>query len=1713
MATYKFDPATGTYILVGDAALLSDPAIANYSLVTDRPDYSPGSTALFTANVGVGDTVTFNVVDVAGTPVSGTNAPWAVTDGGAGDLDGLVNGVIQTNWLVGQDAAGEAFVLSATDQAAGLMMTTAFTDATPVPAVPGTANGTIFTAGAEGTGTGVINSFLRVQANGTEQGYNTDGTLEFDSKAGNFTHSLTLADIPLVTIGGVQYREFRLDINENTGAPISLDALKIFSSNVDNLTGFNNTTNTFSSGSSTLLYNLDGAGDVTIKLTDWNTGSGHGDYIIDIPESNFPASGNPFLYLYSAFGTPDASDGGFEEFYVITQNNPAITITKTAQISPDSGTIGSIDNANENIVYTITLTNNGNVALTGVALTDAIEGYSAAALGVPGAPLGGATITEGGAGTHGNATLDVGETWTYTLNYDVTAADVTREQGASDDLNIHNTATVTTTQGVGGSASADVPVTPANPAFTIAKDVASVSGGAGPSNLSADNAGDTINYSIVLTNTGNVSLTGVTLSDPFATTVSASHTDSGSGTHGDNVLDVGEIWTYTATHVVSQADIDGGGPLVNLATADTDQTGPQSDDASTPVIQSPAFTIAKDVTSVTGGAGPGNLSADGAGDIVNYSIVLTNTGNESLTGVTLSDPFATTVSATHTDSGAGTHGDNVLDVGEVWTYTATHVVTQADINGGGPLVNLATADTDQTGPQSDDASTPVIQNPAFTIAKDVTSVTGGAGPGNLSADGAGDIVNYSIVLTNTGNESLTGVTLSDPFATTVSATHTDSGAGTHGDNVLDVGEVWTYTATHVVTQADINGGGPLVNLATADTDQTGPQSDDASTPVIQNPAFTIAKDVTSVTGGAGPGNLSADGAGDIVNYSIVLTNTGNESLTGVTLSDPFATTVSATHTDSGAGTHGDNVLDVGEVWTYTATHVVTQADINGGGPLVNLATADTDQTGPQSDDASTPVIQNPAFTIAKDVTSVTGGAGPGNLSADGAGDIVNYSIVLTNTGNESLTGVTLSDPFATTVSATHTDSGAGTHGDNVLDVGEVWTYTATHVVTQADINGGGPLVNLATADTDQTGPQSDDASTPVIQNPAFTIAKDVTSVTGGAGPGNLSADGAGDIVNYSIVLTNTGNESLTGVTLSDPFATTVSATHTDSGAGTHGDNVLDVGEVWTYTATHVVTQADINGGGPLVNLATADTDQTGPQSDDASTPVIQNPAFTIAKDVTSVTGGAGPGNLSADGAGDIVNYSIVLTNTGNESLTGVTLSDPFATTVSATHTDSGAGTHGDNVLDVGEVWTYTATHVVTQADINGGGPLVNLATADTDQTGPQSDDASTPVIQNPDVSIDKTATIQDGHADQVGDIINYTVEVTNTGNITLTDVHVTDSFEGAPDVTLSNSNTFDPSTHTGNTFLDPNHNGTLDPGETWTYTYQHVVTSTDLSTHGIDGDNSLDNTATVTTTAPDLGPLSDSASIPILLGPGVRTPGFWSQTGNQNNSWLKFWDGIVGNEGKQSGTNGFPNGEITLAVNSPSSNTGHLVDTNGDGVFTSADNAPSGKVSAGLLIGDFNLDGVQDNGESTFFINFNDALTLLSANQKQQQNAEYQEGRALVASWLNYLAGNPIEASDPTKVDAKDAIQWGVDWLLKTTAQTDGNITLNDLNTHAVAAGSTQWNVGIDGPDAGTSATHYASIPQYNPALDIPGGVQILGVLDEYNNHGTIYGTVIATTP
>ena len=145
-----------------------------------------------------------------------------------------------------------------------------------------------------------------------------------------------------------------------------------------------------------------------------------------------------------------------------------------------------------------------------------------------------------------------------------------------------------------------------------------------------DTAGETIEYTITVDNTGNVDLTNVVLDDVFAGGASLVSGD----TNTNNILETTETWVYSADYMVTQADLNAGADLVNVA--GSTPTRPRGRPTTPPptVDQNPSLTIVKDLTNAD------DAVVDTAGETIEYTITVDNTGNVDLTNVVLDDVFA-----------------------------------------------------------------------------------------------------------------------------------------------------------------------------------------------------------------------------------------------------------------------------------------------------------------------------------------------------------------------------------------------------------------------------------------------------------------------------------------------------------------------------------------------------------------------------------------------------------------------------------------------------------------------------------------------------------------------------------------------------------------------------------------------------------------------------------------------------------------------------------------------------------------------------------------------------------------------------------------------------------------------------------------------------------------------------------------------------------------
>ena len=107
-------------------------------------------------------------------------------------------------------------------------------------------------------------------------------------------------------------------------------------------------------------------------------------------------------------------------------------------------------------------------------------------------------------------------------------------------------------------------------------------------------------------------------------------------------------------------------------------------------------------------------------------------------------------------------------------------------------------------------------------------------------------------------------------------------------------------------------------------------------------------------------------------------------------------------------------------------------------------------------------------------------------------------------------------------------------------------------------------------------------------------------------------------------------------------------------------------------------------------------------------------------------------------AGQVVDYSYLVTNEGNVTLTNVTVVD---TNIDTPPGMSCPSTTLTVAPDAGSSMTCTAQRTVTQAEIDAGGNLYNLVTADSDESDPDTDELNIPIVQTPAISINKEGTL------------------------------------------------------------------------------------------------------------------------------------------------------------------------------------------------------------------------------------------------------------------------------------------------------------------------------------------------------------------------------------
>lgn len=1016
----------------------------------------------------------------------------------------------------------------------------------------------------------------------------------------------------------------------------------------------------------------------------------------------------------------------------VTTRVPALLSSKS--VSP----VGPVA-AGQVLTYEIRSTNGGSAPTAGTTLQDSIPA--------------GTTYVAGSTRLNGAAVPDVGGAMPYTAARTINSPGAPAGQiapGATAVLtfqvrvNAGVTAQVTNLatideDGPGGSQPPGT-VRAFNPVVNLVATKAAA--------LAVDTAplggspGDTIEYTVAVSNRGTGAASGVAFTD--AIPANSTYVIGSTTLNGAAVPDVGGTMPYVGGQAINSpgapaGQIAAGGTatikfrvrvlsplprgvtqIVNQGVVSSneqpalltdDPTTPQgSDPTVTPVTAAPLITASKAAALLTDADGNGVISP---GDTLRYTITIANVGNTEATGVAYTDTpdpvttlvagSVTTTQGTITGGNTGTPpvtaniGTILAPAGKVTiTYDArvrnplpagsTEAVNQGTVTSNElPAVPTDDPKTPQTG---DATRVPIVASPVLAASKIAVLLNDADNNGGASP---GDTLLYQITIANTGNAAATGVTYAD--------------------------------------------------------------TPDANTTLVAGSVQTSAGFVTGGNAGVPPvtvniGTIGGGGVSVVISYKVTINNP---------LTNPLAT----------------KIVNQGAVTSNELPPIPT----------------DDPKTPPPGDPTTVALKLDPKVSASKTATLIVDADGNGAASP---GDTLLYEVTIQNTGNGAATNAVFTDVpdqnTALVIGSVQTSLGTvakgNTAGDKSIAVtigtiparggsltisyratilNPLKSTTATDIVNQGLVSGDFPSVPTDDPKTPQPG---DRTKVPLRLEPRLIADKSASLVFDADANGSISA---GDTLQYLITIRNVGGATATAVTFTDtPDANTTlvaRSVKTDRGTVTGGNagtppvtvNIGALPSGASATVGYLVTinkplpagVAEIVNQGVVRNPGTPDVPtndpRTAPPADATRVPVLPTPLLTADKTDYLVVDANGNGQLSA---GDTLQYVIDITNRGNAPATNARFTDtpdPFTVLVVGTvQTSQGTVTKGNGagdtnlIVDIGTIPVGGSVRVSFWARLKPATPNIisNQGTATADGVPPvPTNDPDTPASGDPTQSL------------------------------------------------------------------------------------------------------------------------------------------------------------------------------------------------------------------------------------------------------------------------------------------------------------------------------------------------------------------------------------------
>ncbi|NOR28619.1 MAG: DUF11 domain-containing protein, partial [Lutibacter sp.] len=774
-------------------------------------------------------------------------------------------------------------------------------------------------------------------------------------------------------------------------------------------------------------------------------------------------------------------------------------------------------------------------------------------------------------------------------------------------------------------------------------------------------------------------------------------------------------------------------------------------------------------------------STPNEGDIVTYTITVTNKGSALATNLVVTDvlPVGLSYGLMIPSSGSIT-GVGVWSVGSL-AVGATETITIEALVGVGTSGQVLTNTISNTQDQTDTNTSP--DDPTATITVTSSDLVTVKTVDDLTPN-EGDLIAYTLTVTNNGLNDATTVSLTDNLPVGVSyASHsTASGIFNSGSGIWTIGSIANGTTVTLTINATVNpetGGTSITNYTTAaQGDQTDPTMVgdvlEATIDVINEADIVLTKTVDNAT----------PNEGDTVTYTVTVTNNGLAAITSLVITDNLPGGLTYGTVTPSIGTWTSPNWDIGTLASGATESITIEAVVGTGTRgqvLVNtvINTQDQDDSNHTLDDPTATITVTSVDLI---TTKTVSDATPNE------GNLITYTITVTNTpGGSDATGVYLTDnlPVGVTYVSHSTVFGTYNTGSGLWDIGNLVEGATATLLINATVDPGTVGLTITNTTTDVLADQADvdmtnnSGSVDIVPVAIIDLSLTKTIV------GDITSPLVGDVITFEIRVANEGPTTATGVEVTELLPSGYSFVNYSSTIGTYDPStgLWNLGFIETGNTAVLLVDVTVLESGDYLNCAeiTAanedDIDSTPNSGDDgeddydcAVTLPNNNAELSITKTVV-----ANNVNPMVDTE---VTFEIRITNNGLVDATEVLVSDYLPTGYSFVNYSSTIGTYSEvsGLWTVGTILNGETEVLLIDVDVNTTGVYENctkiesLRQIDLDLSNNE-DCASTDPIAVIDLELTKDVDILEPYAETN---VDFTIVVTNNGPSDATGVEVTD---------------------------------------------------------------------------------------------------------------------------------------------------------------------------------------------------------------------------------------------------------------------------------------------------------------------------------------------------